>query len=243
VRLNLNRGTANTSGKLKLAANAGKPLSLAFDGGFSVDKLDITEEESGASFLGWARLASNDLHVGLAPNRVHIGLLRATDPFAKILIHEDGTRNIQKLMRNQPARLHRQRRLKKRMTRPQRRQTMRCKGMSRPSTRHLPPASTQVAQAKAEPRRFPLDIAQLRIDNGKLDFADLSLTPNSHSDALPVRGDQWCLQRSRTVAQLELDGKVDEFGSARHPGHGATRSGRPNSPTSSSASTICKWPT
>jgi len=46
VRLNLNRGTANTSGKLKLASRAGKPLALAFDGGFSVDKLDITEEES-----------------------------------------------------------------------------------------------------------------------------------------------------------------------------------------------------
>ncbi len=72
VRLNLNRGTANTSGKLKLSAAAGKPLSLAFDGGFQVDQLDITEEESGASYLGWERLASKDLKVGVAPNRVHM---------------------------------------------------------------------------------------------------------------------------------------------------------------------------
>lgn len=45
VRLNLNRGTAGASGKLKLATRTGQPLSLAFDGGFSVDTLDITERE------------------------------------------------------------------------------------------------------------------------------------------------------------------------------------------------------
>ena len=216
VRLNLNRGTANTSGKLKLAAKAGKPLALAFDGGFSMDKLDITEEESGESFFGWERLASKDLHVGLAPNRMHMAMLRATDPFAKILIHEDGTRNIQKLMRKQPAQPVPSAAAEKEDDAT----AAAADDVSQVEVAPVSPppasASTQTAPVKADPPAFPLDIAQLRIENGKLDFADLSLTPKfgtlMHSLSGVING---VSNDPATVAQLELDGKVDEFGSAR----------------------------
>jgi uncharacterized protein involved in outer membrane biogenesis len=206
VRLNLNRGTAHTSGRLKLSEKADKPLSLAFDGGFSVDKLDITEEESGVSFLGWERLASNNLQVGLAPNRVHMDLLKATNPYARILVHEDGSRNIQKLMRNQPAQASSSAAVV------QKDDAQQHAAPKPPSVR----ASAHKAQVKAEPTAFPVDIAQLRIDNGKLDFADLSLTPKFGALIHGLSGVINSLSTNpASVAQLELDGKVNEFGSAR----------------------------
>jgi uncharacterized protein involved in outer membrane biogenesis len=215
VRLNLNRGTVGASGKLKLAASPqpGKPLSLAFDGGFSVDKLDITEEESGDSFLGWERLASDNLKLGLAPNRLHMTQLRAIDPFAKILIHVDGTRNIQKLMRSQPAKPVTPAADEKEAD-----ETAAAQDESAAAPASPPPAAPPGPPVKSAsgPVAFPVEIEQLRIDNGKLDFADLSLTPKFGTLMHSLSGVINSLSTDpATVAQLELDGKVDEFGSAR----------------------------
>ncbi|OYW38861.1 MAG: hypothetical protein B7Z35_05905 [Hydrogenophilales bacterium 12-61-10] len=213
VRLNLNRGTAGASGKLKLASRTGQPLSLAFDGGFSVDKLDITEEESGASFLGWERLASRDLKVGLAPSRVHMGMLRATAPFAKILIHEDGRPNIQKLMRSQLAGTSSS------AAAAQAKQEATAEtgqDEAAPASAPPPAKAREPVRADVAPPAFPFEIEQVRIDNGKLDFADLSLTPQfgalMHALSGVING---VSNDPAAVAQLELDGKVDAFGSAR----------------------------
>ena len=212
VRLNLNRGTAGVAGKLKL--KPGKPLSLAFTGGFSVDALDITEEENGSSFLGWERLSSDDLQVGLAPNRVHIAMLRAAKPYAKILIHEDGTRNIQKLMRNQPA--------QPAVPAPDEKEEEGSpaaqveEAAASVSPQSAAPVKVEPGKPDAERVAFPVVIEQLRIDDGKLDFADLSLTPKfgalMHTLSGVINGFS---NDPATITQLELDGKVDEFGSAR----------------------------
>lgn len=216
VRLNLNRGAAGASGRLKLAASpqAGKPLSLAFAGGFSVDKLDITEEESGASFLGWERLASDDLKVGLAPNRVHITQLRATEPFAKILILEDGRRNIQKLMRNQPVNPATPFADKVADEAGNENGVGEVQETQAAVPVDPPPAVSRTTESAAV--AFPVAIEQLRIDNGKLDFADLSLTPKFGTLMHTLSGVINSISTDPAiVSQLELDGKVDEFGSAR----------------------------
>ena len=82
-----------------------------------------------------------------------------------------------------------------------------------------PPPSARAresARTDAAPPAFPLEIEQVRIDNGKLDFADLSLTPKFgaliHALSGVING---VSTDPDAVAQLELDGKVDAFGSAR----------------------------
>ncbi len=213
VRLNLNRGTAGVSGTLKLAParQPGKPLSLAFDGGFVVDKLDITEEESGDSYLGWERVTSNDLKLGLAPNRAQLGLVRMEQPFFKILIHEDGTRNIQKLMRKQtvkPAAAARGAASAQAADAATDADGADAQASVRPVAR--PPAG------QGKPVAFPVTVEQVRIDNGKLDFTDLSLTPQFGALIHDLDGVINSLSTNpATPAQIELDGKVDEFGSAR----------------------------
>jgi len=230
VRLSLNKGTAGVAGNLKLLplTLAGKPLSLAFVGGFSVDQLDITEEESGASFLGWERLSSDDLKLGLAPNRVHIALLRATQPFAKILILEDGTRNIQKLMRNQPVKLAVAASEKEEddtqaapdaetvasVSPPPAAPVKSEPGKSEPVKSE--PGKIEAGKTQTAPPAFPVVIEQFRIDDGKLDFADLSLTPKFGTLMHSLSGVINSVSTDpAAIAQLELDGKVDEFGSAR----------------------------
>ena len=56
-------------------------MILDFNGGFAVDRLALTEEETGDPFLGWERLSSDNLELKLGPNRLHMNELVAVTSF------------------------------------------------------------------------------------------------------------------------------------------------------------------
>ncbi len=98
ARLNLHSGAASTRGKLAFA-QAKSGMKLDFDGGFAVDDLAITEEETEEAFLGWKKLSSDSLAFKLGPNRLHINELVALNPFGKVIIFEDKSINLQRILR------------------------------------------------------------------------------------------------------------------------------------------------
>jgi hypothetical protein len=74
-----------------------------------------------------------------------------------------------------------------------------------------PPATTQ---AETEP--FPVRIQRVRFKNAKVDFADLSLRPQFGAKVYELNGVVSGLSSDRqSRSQIELDGRVDEFGLAR----------------------------
>ncbi len=82
------------------------------------------------------------------------------------------------------------------------------------------PVSAPIPAGTAKPAgdraAFPVMVEQLRIEDGKLDFTDLSLTPKFGTLMHTLSGVINSLSTNPdTPAQLELDGKVDEFGSVR----------------------------
>jgi hypothetical protein len=183
ARLNLDDGAASLSGRLTLVP--GTTPGVRFAGGFAVERLAITEEDGGAPFLGWERLASDTLDLGLAPNRLHMTHLEAKRPFGKLIIHEDKTLNLKRMLRAQPAA---------------------ADAASAPP----PPA------AGGDERAFPVTIEQVRVADGELEFADLSLSPQFGTRIHTLGGVINGLSSDATsAAQVELDGRVDEFGSAR----------------------------
>ena len=182
--LNLHAGAASTRGRLDFT-QAKSGMKLDYHGGFSVDDLAITEEGTEEAFLGWQKLASDSLRVGLAPNRLHMNELVATHPFGKVIIFEDKTVNLQRVLRAQPG--------------------------EKPAAEPAP----KVAAKPAEPA-FPLAIERLRIVDANAEFADLSLTPQFGTRMHDLGGVITGLSTDpATTAQVELDGKVDDYGSAR----------------------------
>jgi outer membrane protein OmpA-like peptidoglycan-associated protein len=72
------------------------------------------------------------------------------------------------------------------------------------------------AQTPVQPTTFPLAIERLRIVGANAEFADLSLTPQFGTRMHDLTGVVTGLSTDpATLALVELDGKVDEFGSAR----------------------------
>lgn len=180
--LRLNDGSANVDGKL--AFKSEKSLNAQFQGGFSINNLAISEESGGAPFLGWKSLGSDSLKLGLGPNQLHMDELRVVQPVGKIIIYEDKSINIKRIMRA-PA--------------------------ENAAATTAKPASNDTAKSD-----FPVTVERVRIDNGDLEFADLSLKPQfgTHINTLSgvVNG---LSTKPDMTAQVELDGKVDEYGSAQ----------------------------
>ncbi|MHB9158237.1 MAG: DUF748 domain-containing protein [Thiobacillus sp.] len=186
ARLNLHSGTASTRGKLTFE-QAKSGVKLDFNGGFAVDDLAITEEETEEAFLGWKKLSSNSLALRLGPNRLRINELVALNPFGKVIIFEDQSINLQRVLRSQPA----------------------GKPIAAAAAQSKPRSSDQ-------PAAFPLAVERLRIVGGNAEFADLSLTPQFGTLMHDLGGVITGLSTDpRTTAQVELDGKVDDYGSAR----------------------------
>jgi len=72
------------------------------------------------------------------------------------------------------------------------------------------------AQAPPTDDPFPVRIQRLRFQNGKLDFTDLSLRPQFGAKIYELNGVVTGLSSNRDArSQIELDGRVDEFGLAR----------------------------
>jgi hypothetical protein len=113
--------------------------------------------------------------------------LRIEQPTGKFIIYEDKTLNVKRIMRG-PA-----------------------------SPAGAPPLDAQpTAVATNASDAFPISIDRVSVDNANLDFADLSLKPQfgAHINSLSgvING---LSTNPSTTAQVEMDGKVDEFGSAR----------------------------
>lgn len=223
--LKLNDGVVNLQGKLHLTS----PEAITFDGGFGIQKFSLLEEVSGAPFLGWEKLGSENLTLSLSPNRLQMSELNIVKPVGKFIINEDKSMNVTRIMR-QPANateanqatetLEKSAEVAKESS-PE--TTLQDAGgnalikannaaadTEKPVEMTLPPVED------SSPEAFPIAIETVRINNAALEFADLSLTPqfgtNIHSLTGVING---VSTNASSVAQVELDGKVDDYGAAR----------------------------
>lgn len=233
--LKLNDGATDISGKLSV--KEGKNLAIAFNGGFSVNKLSLVEEANDEPFLVWERVSSDSLEVTLAPNHVHMTELRIVKPTGKFIIHEDKSLNVTRILRNQPATTS-----FPAPVAPSSQPANETKSAESVHGSVTAETSTDVAKPtlafgsptpqptvekaqelpipeisnNSSAEAFPIGIETVRIENAELDFADLSIKPQfgTHINSLSgvISG---VSTNASSAAQVELDGKVDEYGSAR----------------------------
>lgn len=195
--LQLESGAASLQGKLQQTGSG----ATTFNGGFSINQLSILEESSQQPFLRWETLQGDGLALSLAPNKLQLSTLTLNKPQSKFIIYPDRSLNITKVMRtNAPG------------------QAADQAQTTAPAT--VAPAtvnqSSTTTTAASPGNDFPVDIDTVRINNAELEFADLSLPQpfgtNIHSLGGVING---ISSNPSSTAQVELDGKVDEYGAAR----------------------------
>jgi len=188
AELRLAAGTVSAAGRLRYNGEAGAGAMLDYKGRISLDRVSLEETEPKRPFLGWDSLASSDLVLTLQPNRIDIGELRIDRPAGRLIIAADQTVNLTDVLKKRKAH----------------------------DDAGMAASSAPAEQRGAGDDLFPVNIASVRVAGGAFDFADLSLRPQfaTHMHELKgvIAGLSTGAQRS---ARLQLDARVDEYGSAK----------------------------
>ncbi len=142
-------------------------------------------EADGELFASWKNVDAQRLSASLGPDRLNIPELRIVDANAKLIIEDDRSLNAARLLVKGPA-------------------------------ARVKPAKEVAAAAPPSGQAFPVSVGRVRLENAKLDFADLSLRPQFAAKMYEMNGVVVGLSTNGTSqSQIELDSRVDEFGSAR----------------------------
>jgi uncharacterized protein involved in outer membrane biogenesis len=186
VRLDIAGGSVSTQGRLKVGAAAGAAApSVRYDGAFEVAGLALNEND-GKPFLGWKSVAAEKFSVGVAPGLLEIPELRVVEPKAVLILEDDRSFNAARLLVQPPA----------------------------------PAAPVQAVSAPApgaaQEDGFAVRVPRVRLQNAHLDFEDRSLRPQFGAVIHELNGVVTGLSSQRDArSQIELDGRVGEFGLAR----------------------------
>ena len=190
VKLKIADGSISAAGRLHTGAGGKADPALRYDGSFEVAELSLNEEDNDR-FAHWKTVRADKLALSLSPNLLDVAELRVVEPNAILIIENDRSFNAQRLLVKQPE--------------PQ--------PASSASAAPAVASSTQPASA-SEP--FPVRVRRVRFQNAKLDFTDLSLRPQFGAKIYELSGLVTGLSSKRDArSQIELDGRVDEFGLAR----------------------------
>jgi len=101
VTLTLQSALVSTRGNLRLGL-AEPGTQLVYEGGFDLNKFQLLEPASSDIYLGWSGLQIPRLKLTLAPDRLDVNEIRLTKPVGKLIIAEDGSVNLAKVLKTSP---------------------------------------------------------------------------------------------------------------------------------------------
>ena len=202
VAVTLRSGVVSTSGRLTYRAGRDRP-AVTYSGSADVDGLQVVEAASSEPVVSWKSLHADRLRFGLAPDRLEIAEVRVTGLDGSLVIFKDKTVSLTKLIRKPPA------------AGPGATAGAPPAAAPSPARASAPPAHTAAAPEPA----FPVVIERLRIDDGSMHFADLSLVLPFAARVHALNGAIVGLaSKPGSRATVKLEGRVDEFGSVKVDG-------------------------
>lgn len=183
----LKDGMFSTNGRLLLEPSAGLPddNSLSFSGQLQVDRFALADAVSGDSLSSWTSMVVNQLTLETNPPKVQIDSIELSEPFARVIIQEDRSTNLQAAFASPRS----------------------GDDVSEPSTE-------SPAESPATPAEVPANIAVGAVDiqGGSLFFSDRSLTPRFETGIEDLNGRISQLSsESLTKAEVDLSGSVDRY--------------------------------
>jgi hypothetical protein len=98
--LSVDAGGFNAEGKVRYG-EGGKGPNLQFSGDAHIADLLVSELDTKQRLLAWQALKANHIKLGLGPERLDIGEVRLIEPYGKLIISEDKSLNLKKVLRLQ----------------------------------------------------------------------------------------------------------------------------------------------
>ncbi|WP_440803008.1 DUF748 domain-containing protein [Pseudomonas syringae] len=184
IRLELRSGMLGSD--LAVDLKSTEPLAFNVTGKAQVNQLHTLDTLKQRDFLKWQQLALEGLDYQHGKG-LSIAKVNMDQPYARFMINEDRTTNIDDLLIPQPA------------------DAATGKTAAQPKA-----AKTQAAGKKENP--LAIYVGEVNINNGSANFADMTLAPNFATAVQQLNGRIGTIDnRKPTPAPVDIEGKVDRY--------------------------------
>ncbi|MBP6876964.1 MAG: DUF748 domain-containing protein [Phenylobacterium sp.] len=199
--LKLRSGTASAKGRLTYAADG----AARFDGAAQVDNLHTVDSALEQDFVNWRSLRLEGLSAQSQPLAVKIRQVTAQEPYAKVVIGPNYVMNTTAVLNPKAA---------------AEQAAAAAAGAAPPKAkpkvevfaRKPKPAAPPAPPPPARTEPLPVEIALVKVVNGRMDFADMSITPHFAAGVESLDGTIKGLSgRQDARAVVDLNGEVDRF--------------------------------
>jgi hypothetical protein len=198
-------------GAVQVSYGAAKP-AIKLSGDLYVEKLRTVDAALHQDLINWERLDVKGLDVQRGPDRLEIAEIAARKPYARVIIESDASLNVAKVLKPSAG------------AGP----TAAAAARSAPAPAEAAPAPVVVKPTRrgakavtvktvalnppAVQPALPMAIKRIRVDAGRLDFADLSIQPHFSAGILDLQGSILGLSSNPSSrAKVDLRGEVDQF--------------------------------
>ncbi|HEU4853930.1 MAG TPA: DUF748 domain-containing protein [Nitrosospira sp.] len=191
------------SGRLVAATeidyHAGAAPEITAAGSASIQDFRLNETDTNERLIAWKALMAQKFNLSLGPNRLSIREVHLHEPAVKVAIDEEMNMNLAQVLKNNAG----------------------AKELSKGQTREVLP---ETAGRNQKDILFPAEIAQVRIEQGSLDFADKSLILPFSTHVTELEGIVAGISTApRSRAEIRLSGQVEDYGEAKAAGTLLTR--------------------
>jgi uncharacterized protein involved in outer membrane biogenesis len=182
-------GTANVKGQVAYT-DAEPEADTRFTGDASVAKMRSVDKTLQEDFVKWETLDLRGIDYRSKPERLKVGSVALRSPYARVVIGPDQTTNISTVL-GEPAE---------------------SPATNTAAESEAPAGEASAGSPAAEPPAMPIRIGRVRIDDGSMNFADLSLRPEFRTGIEKLKGTITGLSSDAAArATVEVDGQVGKF--------------------------------
>jgi len=179
VKILLTGGSISAQGDVSVDAPKDRPLRAGFRGEVSVDAFSSLDKALEEEFLRFASLHFGGVDVGYNPTSIAIREIALTDFYSRIIVHPDGTLNVQGIVAKE--------------------------GAGRDNAALKAAAAAPVDNAA----RVPVRIDTVTLQGGKVNFSDHYIKPNYSASLVEVGGRVSGLSSEESrQADIDLLGKL-----------------------------------
>ncbi len=219
--LTIKAGELGLRGKVRLDPSDAPGPDLSFDGDVTIDGFKSVDNALRKDLVNFRKVALGKLRVAMGPDAVSIDTITVSEPFARVIIGEEGVINIRAVLDPEGAAAT----LETRRAQAAAEATM-TPAEKRRREKELAQAEARAAKARkasggavATPppatlpaEGMPIRIREVRIDDGTMDFTDLYVQPNFAAEITRLGGTLAGLSSDpASHANLDLKGEVGEF--------------------------------
>jgi len=186
VNIIVRNGSLSTSGNLSMIDRQGAGRQITYKGDARLSQFSSLDKAHSEDLLRWESLFLGGMSAGYNPNYVHIQAVALNDFFARLIIHPDGSLNLNQAFEGKP-------------------EQAKPLAATRPHASHTP---SLTAGKGVQNIRVP----KITLQGGRIDFSDRFVKPNYSVKLVEVGGRISGLSsEERTVADVELRGNLDQY--------------------------------